>query len=181
MARKTRFFALTMFACAAGVFGVGVVAPKFDAPTFGVEPVLLAPIAFEPATLTVIGPNGEKTFDAAALEALGTHRLTTTTPWRDARTTFDGALLTDLLAATGLERAAAIRVVAENEYAVEIDRSVWTDRPLLIATRVDDAPHVRRYRGPLQFVFPMDADPSTAAETFEQNWVWMAARIEPIE
>lgn len=181
MAFKKMFLAAMAAAAIAGGVGVVVLAPQDETASFGVERVTLPPLTLNQATLTIAGPDGEKTFDGGQLEALGAHRVTTRTPWRETPATFDGVLLTDVLAASGLSDAKAIRVFAENDYAVDIARSVWSDRPALIATRVDGAPHDRRERGPLQFVFPMDADAATAESDFESNWVWMAARIEPID
>lgn len=145
------------------------------------EPVKLEAMAFNPATLTVIGPDGERVYDAAELEKLGTYRLETVTPWRDRPAVFEGVLLDDLLRANGLSGVRAIRVTAENDYTVEIPREVWTGRPLMIATRVDGRAHTRRARGPLQFVFPMSDEPALDEQSFEANWVWMAERIEPAD
>lgn len=147
----------------------------------GVERVALEPLRLKRAELTVVGPNGETTYDGASLETLGGARLTSTTPWREEAATFEGVMLADLLAANGLLEVEAVRIIAENDYAVIVPRAVWTEHAALIATRVDGRAHSRRARGPLQIVFPMDADPATATTQFEQNWVWMAARIEPVE
>jgi hypothetical protein len=147
----------------------------------GIAPVTVEEIVFQQASLTVAGPAGERSFDQAALEALGTHALTTVTPWREAPATFVGVLLSDVLAANGLADVAAIRVTAENGFAVIIPRAVWTTYPCLIATRVDGKAHSRRARGPLQFVFDMSGSPAVGDILFEQNWVWMAQRIDVAE
>ena len=139
----------------------------------------LDPIAHQDAALTLVGPDGgEMTLDPAALEALGAWRLTTTTPWREVPATFEGPLLIDVLSAAGLEDAAAIRVVAENDYAVTIPRQAWDGITILVATRVDGAAHSRRARGPIQFVMDM-AEYEASDVAFERYWVWMAARITP--
>lgn len=166
---------------AAATIGATYVSPFEPAakPTFGVSPTVLQPLALEPSQLTVDGPEGAVTYSGESLEALGAYALVTTTPWRETPATFEGVLLSDLLEQNGLAEVAAIEVTAENDYAVVIERDVWTERPALIATRVDGAPHTRKARGPLQIVFPMDADPRTAEPVFEGNWVWLAARIAP--
>lgn len=142
------------------------------------RPVTLDSIAHASAELTVIGTDGtEARYDPAALEALPTYSLTTTTPWREAPATFEGVLLTDLLAAHGLSEVEAILVTAENDYAVTIPRAVWEELDILVATRVDGQAHTRRARGPIQFVIDMDA--YTASEIAREDYmVWMAARIE---
>lgn len=140
--------------------------------------VTLDPIRHSTAALTVAGPAGEVTYNPSELEALGAARLTTVTPWRETEATFDGVLLTDVLAANGLSEVDAIRVVAENDYAVVITSDVWKRWPILVATRVDGAAHSRRNRGPIQFVQSMSEHVQAGSEEHIQNWVWMAARIE---
>lgn len=142
------------------------------------RPVALDSIAHAPADLIVIAADGtEARYDPAALEALPTYSLTTTTPWRSEPATFAGVLLTDLLAAHGLSEVEAILVTAENDYAVTIPRAVWEELEILVATRVDGRAHTRRARGPIQFVIDMDA--YKASEIARQDYmVWMAARIE---
>lgn len=161
--------------------GMLALAAALPAGASGLEPASLEAIEFTEAELVVIGPDGESRYRPAELELLPTYRLETVTPWRERPAVFEGVLLSDLLAANGLAEVEAIRVTAENDYAVEIARPIWTDRPLLIATRVDGRAHSRRARGPLQFVFPMSDDPALGDQSFEANWVWMAARIEPTD
>jgi len=144
------------------------------------SPVEVDDVRFARASLTVSAPTGETSYSPAELEALGTYAFTTKTPWRDAPAEFVGIRLIDLLAANGMSDVKAIRVVAENDYAVTIERAAWTKHDMLVATRVNGKPHSRRARGPIQFVFPMSTDPATGEADFEANWVWMAARIEII-
>lgn len=142
---------------------------------FGVTAVQLEKINHQPATLTVDGET-KSVYSNADLEQFKTYAVTTRTPWRDAPATFEGVLLTDVLKKHGLDDASMIRMVAENDYIVDLPRSVWTDRPALIATRVDGKGLTRKERGPFYLVFPMDADPSTSGD-FENYWVWMIAKV----
>lgn len=143
------------------------------------RPVTLESMSHMQAELIVVGSDGAETlYDPAALERLPTYSLTTTTPWRSEPATFEGVLLTDLLAAHGLAEVDAITVTAENDYAVTIPRAVWEEFQILVATRVDGRPHTRRARGPIQFVIDMEAYAASPAAR-EDYLVWMAARIEP--
>lgn len=141
----------------------------------------LAPIKHANAALTVSGPMGETRYTPHMLETIAPHRMTTVTPWRREPAVFDGVLLTDVLAANGLDQEDAIRVIAENGYAVEIERRVWETWPVLIATRVDGKAHSKRQRGPLQFILPMSQDVRSGTGLMTSNWVWMAERIERVE
>ena len=141
------------------------------------QPVTLDPIEHAAAALVIQGADGtEQTYTPAALEALPTYRLRTTTPWRDQPVNFDGVLLNDLLAQSGLHQVDAIKVIAENDYSTIIPRALWETVPVLVATRVDGRAHTRRERGPIQFVIGMD-DYTTSPIAGEKHLVWAAARI----
>lgn len=144
------------------------------------EPVEVGETRFANAALTVVTDDGVNRYGPAELEQFGTYALETITPWREETAEFIGARLQDLLSAHGLHNAPAIRVIAENDYAVTIPRRSWTEHDALVATRVDGKGHTRRARGPIQFVFNMSADPIVGRKDFESNWVWMAARIESV-
>lgn len=149
----------------------------FSAP----QQVTLDQIEHSTAELTVADKDGtEVTYDPGRLEQLPTYRLMTATPWRDDPATFEGVLLRDLLDAHGLVDSDEIMVTAENDYTVTIPRKIWMELDVLIATRVNGAPHSRRARGPIQFVIDMDAYQSHA-DVREDHLVWMAARIEPVK
>ena len=141
------------------------------------KPVQLPAITHSPASLTVVEEDGDTvTYDPAGLEQLRTYRLTTRPPWRTEPADFDGVLLADLLAAHGLDDADHIVVTAENDFQVRIPREAWEGLTILVATRVDDKPHSRRERGPIQFVVD---EAEIGSPLYSENYlVWMAARIE---
>ena len=136
------------------------------------------PIEHLDATLVVVGPDGTNhVYTPAELEAFDTYRLSTRTPWREEPAEFIGVLLTDILAASGLDGMDSIEVTAENDYRTVIERKTWESVEILVATRVDGRAHSRRARGPIQFVIDMDAF-NASEHASESNLVWMAARIQ---
>ncbi|NND17467.1 MAG: hypothetical protein HKN98_02710 [Silicimonas sp.] len=144
------------------------------------EPVVLAPIEHIDAQLVIVDMDGnEHVYTPDSLEAMGAFRVVTKTPWRPEEAVFEGTTLQVLLRAHGLDGSGAIRVTAENDFQSIVEREVWEDVPILLATRVDGRPHTRRARGPIQFVIP-DADYSSSDVAKEGHLVWMAARIEPV-
>lgn len=150
-------------------------APLFAGPPVAVE---LAPMTHAEAALVVVGPDGsEMTYTPAMLEDFNTYSMTTATPWRDEPAQFEGVMLADILAANGLDSAGSILVTAENDYTTTLSRALLDSVDILVATRVDNRPHSRRARGPIQFVIDHDAF-SASDLTSESNFVWMAARIE---
>lgn len=147
----------------------------------GAVPVELKKISHSRAQLEVISLTGHNTYTQDDLEAIGTMRMTTITPWREAPAAFDGVMLQDLLKINNMHELPAIKVTAENGYVVTIPSEIWERWPILIATRVNGRAHSRRARGPIQFIMPMSDDRIVGSEKYLENWVWMAARIEPAE
>ena len=146
------------------------------------EPVktTLAPLATADATLTITtskeAPENILTTDE--IEALQAFQMITTTPWRTEPTLFAGVLLRDLLEAHGLAEVPAIVVQAENDYSVEIPRTVWTDTDIMVVTRANGERISRRERGPLLFM--VDADTYETSEILtESHLVWMVSDIAP--
>ena len=158
---------------------LATIALAAPAPAQTPEPVTLAPMDLAVAELLVIGPDGRETrYSPQTLETLPTYRLRTTTPWRQEPADFDGVLLSDILKASGLDQVQAIRVTAENDFGSSLQRVLWENVPVLVATRVNGRPHSRRERGPIQFVIGAH-DYTTSGLATEAHLVWMAARIEP--
>ncbi|MEH6725862.1 MAG: hypothetical protein V7703_06845 [Hyphomicrobiales bacterium] len=141
--------------------------------------VELSPIEHLEATLVVVGKDGTQTaYTPAELEAFPTYSLTTTTPWREETAKFEGVLLTDILASSGLDKIDTVTVMAENDYKTVFERELWENVDFLVATRVNGAAISRRARGP--FLFVIDMDTLTHSEIAdESSLVWMASRIEP--
>lgn len=172
-------FLCTALALAIGAFPALAAESRDPGPKY--ERVTLEPIRHQEASLTLTAADGTAvTFTPAELEALGSWRMITVTPWREAPAVFEGPLLADVLAAGHLDAVDTVEVTAENDYAVTIDRAVWESVPIMVATRVDGKAHSRRARGPIQFV--MDMDDYTGSEiAAERHWVWMAATVEPAD
>ena len=146
-----------------------------------VKKIDVEPIKFHLAQVIVSNKNSETHYNQTALEELGVYRMTSKTPWRDEETIFEGVMLHDLLAEHGLENEHEIKIVAENDYAVTLPQKAWMCAAAMIATRVDGQAHKRRARGPLQIVFPMSANAEYGKQDYLRYWVWMLARIEPLD
>jgi hypothetical protein len=160
----------------AAFFLMGLLAAELHAGT--IAETHLAPLDLEQASLTVVDPEGgEVQYSAEELERFPTYALTTTTPWNEEPTLFEGVLLSDILAKSHLDGAHNIIVTAENDYQSIFSKELLDSVQILVATRVDGRPHSRRSRGPIQFIIDADAFRSSSF-TSEANLVWMAARIE---
>lgn len=141
------------------------------------------PPASGPVVLTVTGdiartnagPAAE--FDLAMLEALATRETVTQTPWYDGIRSFSGPLMSAVMEAVGA-RGEALRVIAINDYAVDIPVTDGMDWPVIFATRIDGRPLSVRDKGPLFVIYPFDEQPDLYNEMYFGRSVWQVTRVE---
>jgi hypothetical protein len=120
---------------------------------------------------------GAARFDMAMIDALPQRETVTVTPWYDGPQTFSGPLLRDILAAVGAT-GTTLRVVAINDYAVEIPVSDAAAHPVILASRHGGRPMSVRDKGPLFIVYPFDEVPALFNEVYFARSAWQVRRIE---
>ena len=131
-----------------------------------------------PVLLTVSGkialgntPGGRAEFDLAMLQSLPKSRITTSTIWTDGMQSFEGVLVSDLLARLGAQ-AAQINATAANDYEIRFPVSDATDHGALIAYAANGAPLPPQNKGPLWIVYPYDQDEALRTERFLSQSIW---------
>jgi hypothetical protein len=143
----------------------------------GLEPVSLPPA--EAVVAFVVTGNGEELpVTVPELEALGLYQVTTESPWEEGDLTFQGVLFSDVVAYLGLGDATSLRIRALDDYAQEVPREDWVDKPLILATRQDGEPLTRRTQGPSRLVYPLSEYPGYEPTVQDDRWVWLIKRIE---
>jgi hypothetical protein len=111
----------------------------------------------------------------AELERLPQTELTTFDPYREAQATYQGVLLSDLVAAYGTAATQVLLLKAIDEYLVEFHRQEWTERQLLLALRMDGHLLSLRDKGPFKVVMPMAENDN---RHYTPKWIWMVTSIE---
>jgi hypothetical protein len=149
----------------------------FSAAASGLEPVSLPP-AEAVVAFVVNNDSKQQPVTVPELEALGLYRVTTKSPWEEGDLTFEGVLFSDVVAYLGLGDAASVRIRALDDYAQEIPREDWVDKPLLLATRQDGEPLTRRTQGPSRLVYPIAEYPDYQPTVHDDRWVWLIKSIE---
>lgn len=124
-----------------------------------------------------IADDGGARFDRQALEAMPQHRITTSTPWTDGVSVFEGPLLCDLLEGVGAE-GTVLQARALNDYVAEIPISDCERYPVILALTRDGERLSRRDMGPIWVVYPRDDFPELQLETVNARWVWQLTEIE---
>ncbi len=166
--------------CAFGVLGGAVAWAQVGKPVPVLEP--LAPLRqASQVVLKVQTPQGAKSWTLAQLEALGLQRVTTTTFWPDDDGSYQGPLLAQVLEASGLKDAGALRIKARDGFSQVLPREDWTRWPLILATRRDNAGLSTRQKGPLRVIYPRDMDVQLSDPSYRLRWVWLVNHIEPVK
>ena len=115
-------------------------------------------------------------FDASMIRSLPAQTLHTHTPWYKEAVTFKGTPLQDLLDAVGA-RGQSLRIIALNDYAVEIPiEDARRFRPLL-AYEINGKRLSVRDKGPLFLIYPFDERPELRNELYYGRSIWQISTI----
>lgn len=180
MRRRRPLLVLTTIVCGLLALALAIPAPVSGAA--GMLPGLLKlPEPKGNVILEVTGRVGGRSinqkFDRAALEALGSHTITTTTAWHDGAHVFEGVLARDVLAAVGGEDVPTIKALALNEYEASIPTSDFHKYNVLFAWSMDGKLMTARDKGPLWIVYPKLDHAELRDEVFDNRWVWQLNRV----
>lgn len=115
-------------------------------------------------------------FDRAMLEALGTIKVETTTPWYKGTVAFEGVPMDKLMEHVGAsgERVVA---VALNDYSSEIPLQDFKKYKVILALKRDGEYMPVRDKGPLFIIYPFDSEPELKSQTYYGRSVWQVARL----
>ncbi|HVK31376.1 MAG TPA: hypothetical protein VM845_02590 [Burkholderiaceae bacterium] len=157
----------------------GLAAPWIAPPVRALD----APVG--PVVLTLRGrgigsSNGvdQASFDMAMLERLPQQRIVTQTPWYNKPRAFTGPLLRAVLAAAGAPGGEKARLVALNDYRVEMPLADVREHDVIVARLLDDKPMSVREKGPLFVMYPFDREPQLRNSQYFSRCVWQLRTIE---
>ncbi len=121
--------------------------------------------------------SGKLDFDMATLEQLGTVKYTVLDPFLKKDVTYEGVLLTTLLAAAQSDAAATtLQAVAINDYKVPMPMTV-TKYAVLLATKRDGERMPVADKGPIEIVFPYNTE-KLDHTLYDPFWVWQLRSLE---
>jgi hypothetical protein len=112
--------------------------------------------------------------DIASLEKMRTVRMETTEPFLKRKVTFEGVLLSDLLAVAGVtDSASRINMTALDDYKVDFTVADARSSQMLLATKADGKRMPVDKAGPIRVVFP---DSSSLGRN-PDLWIWSVATM----
>ena len=120
--------------------------------------------------------DGLARLDTALLDGLPQHSFATSTIWTEGVDTYEGVLLTDLLAALG---ATGTEVLAKalNDYEITFPVADVTSEGPLLAYRTNGNPMSVRDKGPIWMIFPYDTVEAFRTEQTYARSIWQLDRI----
>lgn len=136
-----------------------------------------------PVVLTVTGRtrDGQRgnpvQFEMAMLERLPQVGYTTHTPWYGQPRRFSGPLLREVLSSVGLH-GTQLRLVALNDYRVDMPMDDVLQFDVLLARLMDDKPMAVRDKGPLFVIYPFDQHAALRNAVYYSRCAWQLRAIE---
>ena len=119
----------------------------------------------------------EAVFDRPMLEALGTDKFKTTTPWYNGEVSFEGVRMDALMRHVGAT-GNSVLVTALNDFSTEIPVSDFSRHGVLLALKRDGNYMPVRDKGPLFIVYPFDSSPELKAQKYYSRSAWQAAKFD---
>jgi len=130
--------------------------------------------------LTVTHNGQTQSFDRAALEALGTTTIETTTIWTEGTQVFEGVSLARLAQEIEVQDGTLL-ATAINDYTVEIPLSDAVENGPIIAMTMNGSEMSLRDKGPLWIVYPYDANADYRTEVIYSRSIWQLDRMEVVQ
>ncbi len=130
--------------------------------------------------LTLTHDGQTQTFDRAALEALGTTTIETTTIWTEGPQVFEGVSLARLAQEIDVQDGTLL-ATAINDYTVEIPLADAVENGPILAMTMNGAEMSVRDKGPLWVVYPYDATADYRTEVIYSRSIWQLDRIEVVQ
>ncbi|MCV6592337.1 MAG: oxidoreductase [Silicimonas sp.] len=134
----------------------------------------------DPFGLAIEGRDGGgQVMSLAELDQMPQQRFTTSTIWTDAPVAFSGVPLRALVGE--LRPGQTLRLIALNDYQVDLPTDALKDDLPIVATRMDGRVMAVRDKGPFWVVYPYDSDSALQNETTYARSVWQLKTIRIID
>ena len=120
--------------------------------------------------------DGAARFDLKMLEEMASREGTMETPWTKGQVTFKGPLGRALLEAVGAQ-GKTLKVLALDDYAVDVPVADLLDHDVMLATEMNGKPMSVRDKGPLFIIYPFDKEPGLYNEKYFSRSAWQIKTI----
>ena len=142
--------------------------------------VTVRPGGAQQLVLSLVDGGNVIEFSLQDLDEMPQESFSTRTTWTEGVVTFSGVSLSHVLKSVG-ESGSLLRMVALNDYAVEMPISEVGETYPIIATRMNGETMKVRDKGPYWIVYPYDSDPDYRTETSYARSIWQLKTLSVIE
>lgn len=136
----------------------------------------LEPVKQQPQ-LTLSGKDGPVRLKLSEIERLPMQQTTMQTKW-GMNGTFQGVLMSDLMAAGKLDRNAR-RIVfhTHDNYVAGLSKGEFDNSPAMLATRFNGQPIPLDSKGPFILIWPTKAEAVLQGKAPLSSWIWSVSEI----
>ncbi|MDH3666919.1 MAG: hypothetical protein OEN23_08310 [Paracoccaceae bacterium] len=117
-------------------------------------------------------------FTEEELRALPQVKVATATEFTDGVVEFEGPLARDVLAAADLGPAELARLVAANDYSIEVPVTDFQNYDVIMALEADGNKLSRRDKGPIWVIYPLDDHTELQDPSYTIRLVWQLTTVE---
>lgn len=141
---------------------------------------LTATMAFASDDLFLTVLNGDETqgYSLEDIDKLKQVAIVTSNDFVDGEKKFEGPLARDIVLRIGGDQMSTIRLIAANDYEIEVDASEFFAYDVILATRMEGELFPRRTKGPIWVIYPMSDHPELQDSSFNKRLIWQLIRIE---
>ena len=134
------------------------------------------PVAAQDLALSVVGEGRHIKLSLADLDAMPQESFNTTTIWTEGSDTFSGVPLSYVLNLAE-HSGSVLRMVALNDYSVEMPIADIGDTYPIVATRMNGEPMKVRDKGPFWIIYPYGSDAKYQTETTYARSIWQLVTL----
>jgi hypothetical protein len=134
------------------------------------------------ADLRLIAADRTTTLDLSleALESLPQTTIVTENEFANGMVAYRGPLMRDVLAQFGLDHVGQVRLVAANDYFVDVPTEDFRAYDAILAMEANGKPLSRRDKGPLWLMYPISDHPELNDPSYLRRLIWQLVRIEAL-
>jgi len=147
--------------------------------------VLAASVSAQDPVFTVLsqsdGSEAEVLFSLDELDALPQVTILTENEFVDGMTAFKGPLARVVLKQTNDVGAETVKLIAANEYHIEVPVEDFRKYDVILATRQNGELFSRRDKGPIWLIYPMSDHNELQDSTYNARLIWQLVRMEVLK
>ena len=106
--------------------------------------------------------------------------VVTENEFANGKVAYRGPLVRDVLAQLGLDDVEQVRLVAANDYFVDIPTEDFRDYDAILAMEADGKRLSRRDKGPLWLMYPISDHAELNDPVYLRRLIWQVVRIEAL-